>query len=328
MALRIGIIGAGYIGNVHAKNLMADERVEITSVNDIVGSRAEALAQLTGAHVHPSLEAMLASGVEAVYVCVPNALHVQFVLPILQAGIHVFSEKPMATSLEDARQVSAAARRATSLYQVGHNRRFACVYKFAKSTLASGFRPVAAFAKHNRGELKNPVWTGDPKISGGFLYETPIHLFDMMRWLMGDIIAVQCLARQSFYNEQDSFSVLFTFSDQRHATFTTVAHTTWAFPYERIELYSDHSMIATEEMENVTYAPGLGQDMVTYDYAQLPMPEKWGYMEEDRLFVDSILGGKPPAVAAEDGFKSVEIAEAIYRSARMNGEKVALPLSN
>ncbi len=328
MALRVGIIGAGYIGNVHAKILMADERVRITSVCDIVGVRAEQLASQTGARVHPNIEAMLASGLDALYVCTPNALHVRFVLTALEAGVHVFSEKPMATTLEDARQVVAAAREAAALYQVGHNRRFAPVYKFIKSTLGSGFRPVVAHVKMNRGELRNPPWTGDPKVSGGFLYETPIHLFDMIRWLMGDVVAVQCLARQSFYNEPDSFSIMLAFSDNRHATFTTVAHTTWAFPFERIELYSDHAQLATQEMETVTYAPGLGQDMVSYNYAQLPFQQKWGYVEENRLFVDSILGGRPPAVAAEDGYKAVELAEAVYRSARMNGERVALPLSS
>jgi myo-inositol 2-dehydrogenase/D-chiro-inositol 1-dehydrogenase len=143
---------------------------------------------------------------------------------------------------------------------------------------------------------------------------------------MGDVLAVQCLARKSFYSELDSFSILFTFSDHRHGTFTTVAHTTWAFPFERIELYSDHAQLATEEMEKVTYAPGLGQDMMAYNYTQVPFQQKWGYVEEDRLFIDSVLGGKAPAVTADDGYRAVELAEAIYRSARMGGERVQLPL--
>lgn len=326
MALRIGIIGAGYIGNVHAKILMADDRVKITSITDIIGAKAEQLAELTDARVFPNIEAMLSSGIDALYVCTPNALHADFVLAALQAGMHVFSEKPMATSLDAARQIVAAARISKGVYQVGHNRRFANVYKFIKSTLSNGFRPVVAHVKMNRGELKNPFWTGDPKVSGGFLYETPIHLFDMTRWLMGDVLSVQCLARQSFYTELDSFSILFTFSDQRHATFTTVAHTTWAFPFERIEVYGEHSQLSTEEMEKVCYAPGLGQDMVEYNFTQVPFQQKWGYVEEDRLFIDSILGGKAPAVGAEDGYRAVELAEAIYRSARMDGERVMLPL--
>ncbi len=327
MPIRIGIIGAGYIAGVHSKILMADDRVKITAVNDIIGAKAEQLAQATGARVHPNIESMLSSGLDALYVCTPNAIHSEFVLAALQAGVHVFSEKPMATSLDIARQLVTASRAAKSLYQIGHNRRFASVYKFVKSTITSGFRPVAAHVKMNRGELKNPVWTGDPKISGGFLYETPIHLFDMMRWLMGDAIAVQCLARKSFYTELDSFSILFTFSDHRHATFTTVAHTTWAFPFERLEVYSDHAQLAVVEMETVTYAPGLGPDMVSYNYTQAPFQQKWGYGEKDRLFIDSVLGGKPPAVTADDGLRAVEMAEAIYRSARMGGERVQLPLS-
>ena len=326
MALRVGILGAGYIGNVHAKILLGDERVKITSVCDLIGVKAEQLAAATGARVLPNVDSMLAGGLDAIYVCVPNALHPQFVLTALEAGVSVFSEKPMATSLDVAHQIQSTVRGSSAVYQVGHNRRFANVYKFMKATINGGFQPVAAFAKHNRGELKNPAWTGDPRISGGFLYETPIHLFDMLRWLLGDITSVQCLARQSVYTELDSFSVLFTFADRRHATFTSVAHTTWAFPYERIELYGEHALVCSEEMEKVTYAPGLGQEMMTYDFAQVPFPQKWGYVEEDHLFIDSIVGGRSPAVGADDGYKSVEIAEAVYRSARMEGERVQLPL--
>lgn len=327
MAVRVGIIGAGYIGTVHARILMADERVKITAVNDSIGARAEQLAELADARVHPNIESMLTSGLDALYICTPNATHAEYVLPALHAGVNVFSEQPAATSLEMAKQIVAAARLAKGLYQVGHNRRFASVYKFVKSTLLSGFRPVAAHVKMNRGELGTPVWTGDPKISGGFLYETPIHLFDMLRWQMGDVQAVQCLARQSCYSELDSFSVLLSFSDGRHATLSSVAHTTWAAPSERIELYSDHAQLVTEEMERVTYAPGLGQDMVSYDFAQTPFPHKSGFVEEDRLFIDCILGGKTPAVTAEDGYRAVELAEAIYRSAHMGGERVLLPLA-
>lgn len=328
MTIKVGIIGAGFIGGVHAKILMEDERVKVTSICDIVAVKAEQLAAVAGARIYPNSEALLASGINALYVCTPNALHTEFVVAALEADIHVFSEKPMATSLEAARQIASAAMASKGRYQVGHNRRFAHVYKFIKSTISGGFRPVAAHVKMNRGELRHPVWTGDPKVSGGFLFETPIHLFDMMRWLMGDIVSVQCLARQSAYRELDSFSILFTFSDQRHATFTTVAHTTWAFPFERVELYSDHAQLATEEMEQITYAPGLGQDMVSYNYTQLPMQQKWGYIEEDRLFIDSITNNKPVAVTADDGYKAVELVEAIYRSAHKGGERVLLPLES
>jgi myo-inositol 2-dehydrogenase / D-chiro-inositol 1-dehydrogenase len=76
----------------------------------------------------------------------------------------------------------------------------------------------------------------------------------------------------------------------------------------------------------VAYAPGLGKAIVQHDFFQLPMPDKWGYHEEDRRFVDAIVGGTPPPVTAEDGYKAIELVEACYRSARHDGARIRLPL--
>ena len=175
MARTLGIIGAGHMGTLHARNLMADARVHIVGVTDVVPDRAEALARLCQGRTFPSVEALLEAGVEAVYVCTPNALHTEAVLAALQRDVHVFSEKPMATTLREARQILEATRTSRACYQVGHNRRFAPVYTFAKQHILAGFVPTSANIKMNRGELKNPPWVADTRITGGFLYESTAH---------------------------------------------------------------------------------------------------------------------------------------------------------
>jgi myo-inositol 2-dehydrogenase/D-chiro-inositol 1-dehydrogenase len=107
----------------------------------------------------------------------------------------------------------------------------------------------------------------------------------------------------SVYSELDDFVMLFTCASGQHCAFSSCAHTSWAFPFERVELYGDHAQIVTEEMEKVSYASGLGQPIVQHDFFQLSIPDKWGYREEDRLFVDAILAGTPPPVTAEDGYR-------------------------
>jgi myo-inositol 2-dehydrogenase / D-chiro-inositol 1-dehydrogenase len=328
MALQLGIIGAGYMGTVHAKNLMTDGRVKIIGVADVVTSKAEALAQLVEGRTFPSAEALLDAGVEAVYVCTPNTLHTEAVLTALQGNIHVFSEKPMATTLHEAAQILHAAHANGAHYQIGHNRRFAPVYKFAKQKILEGFGPTSANVKMNRGELKHPPWVADRRVTGGFLYESTVHLLDMIRWLMGEVVDVECRARASIYNELDDFVMLLTFASGQHCAFSSCAHTSWAFPFERVELYGDHAQIITEEMEKVAYAPGLGQALVQHDFFQLSMPDKWGYREEDTLFVDAILEGKSPPVTAEDGYKAIELVEACYRSAQHDGARIRLPLED
>jgi hypothetical protein len=85
--------------------------------------------------------------------------------------------------------------------------------KRVKHLIDSGeVTPYIVNVKLNRGELLNPPWTADPKVTGGFLYETPIHLFDICRYLFGEVTTVKCEARQSIsQSEFDDFAVLLTF---------------------------------------------------------------------------------------------------------------------
>jgi myo-inositol 2-dehydrogenase/D-chiro-inositol 1-dehydrogenase len=274
----------------------------------------------------PSAVALLEAEVDAVYVCTPNTLHTEAVLAALHHGVHVFSEKPMATALSEARQILEATRTSRALYQVGHNRRFAPVYQFAKQQILAGFVPTSANVKMNRGELQNPPWVSDTRLTGGFLYESTVHLLDLLRWLMGEVVEVECRARANIYSELDDFVMLLTFASGQHGAFSSCAHTSWAFPFERVELYGDHAQIVTEEMERVMYSPGLGQASVRHDFFQLSMPEKWGYRAEDTRFVDAILAGKTPPVTAEDGYKAIELVAACYRSAQQDGARLRLPL--
>jgi myo-inositol 2-dehydrogenase/D-chiro-inositol 1-dehydrogenase len=326
MALRVGILGAGYMGTTHATLLARDDRVKVTAVADTDAARAEALAPKVGAKAVASLEALLDAGIEALFVTTPNTTHRAPVLAALEAGVHVFSEKPMATSLADARRILEAASRGRGLYQVGHNRRFAPAYKAAKALIASGsLRVTSAHIKMNRGELQQPPWVGDRAVTGGFLYESTIHLLDMARWLLGEVAWVQVAGGAHVYREPDDFSMLLGFASGVHAAFTSCAHSTWLFPFERVELFGAHAAVVTEEMERVQFVPGLGKPVQTQEFGPLPIPEKWGYVEEDRLFVEAVLTRGSPPVTAEDGYRSVELVEACYRSLE-RGERVTLPL--
>ncbi len=326
MAVRVGVLGAGFIGRIHAVNLRKDPRVALVGVADTVPQAASRLAAEVGTQPRPTLEALLDAGAEAVYVTTPNTAHVEPVLKALSSGVHVFSEKPMATSLDGAWKIREAAARARGIYQVGFNRRFANVYRFARSLIGSGrLRPLAAQLKHNRGELTQPPWTSDPNVTGGYLYETPVHLFDMSRVLFGDVAEITGWARQSIYAEPDGFVMLLRFHTGMIASLTSVAHASWLFPSERVEIYGEHAAAVTEELERASFSPGVRAQVETIDCATLPFEEKWGYVAEDRSFVDAALGEQPPAVTAEDGYRATELVEACYRTVR-TAQPVILPL--
>ncbi len=320
------MLGAGFIGRQHALNLRADERVRLVGIADVVPQAGERLAAEVGARYLPTLDALLDAGIDALYVTTPNTQHVAPVLRALAHGVHVFSEKPMATSLEDAWTLRAAAQQAKGIYQIGFNRRFANVYQFAKQLIAQGrITPFVAQMKHNRGDLKQPPWTGDPSVTGGYLHETPVHLFDMGRFLFGEVSEIQGWARRSVYQELDGFTVLLRFANGVISSLTSVAHTSWLFPYERVEIYGDHKTVVTEELERAWFSPGMRDQAETIDCFQMPFEQKWGYRTEDRLFIDAVLGARSPAVTAEDGYRATELVEACYRAVR-EGRPIQLPL--
>jgi len=313
--IRIGIMGAGYIAGVHASVLARDERVQLAAVYDVVPECAEALAgSYNATAVSTTLE--LLERCDAVFITTPNTQHVSLAIAAIETGKHVFCEKPLATNVADAEKVFNKASNSQTVFQVGHNRRFAPVYVKLKQMLAETHKPHSAHVKMNRGELLKPEWTGDPAITGGFLYETPIHMFDMMRFLFGEVDSLHAIGSKHEYKEIDDFSVLLKFTSGMHATLATSADASWLFPFECVEVFCHHATLVTREMETLTYNSSVEGNFAVETMQQLPREEKWGYVQEDRAFVDAIVNGREPLVTAFDGLMSVEIANAVYESVR------------
>lgn len=322
--LKIGIIGAGYIAGVHAAVLARDERVRLAAIYDVAPEAAERLAgSYNATAVATPLEVLERS--DAVYITTPNTQHVSLAIAAIDTGRHVFCEKPLATNVADAENVFAKSQQGPGIFQVGHNRRFAPVYARLKQMLAETHTPHSAHVKMNRGELLNPEWTGDPAITGGFLYETPIHMFDMMRFLFGEVESLHAVGSKHEYKEIDDFSVLLKFANGMHATLATAADASWMFPFERVEVFCHHATLVTREMESLTTSSNLEGHFTVQTMQQLQREEKWGYVHEDKAFIDSIVNQSPPLVTALDGLMAVRIADAIYESVRSNGP---IPIQN
>jgi len=323
MAYKIGVVGAGGVGGIHAAILAKDPRVQMQGFFDVESSRAQAMAARFGGRAARTIEELLNDS-DAVFVCTPNTTHEEVAMQVMEAGKHVFSEKPFALNLASAARLRDRAARSKVLYQVGHNRRFAPVYKVLKQAIDRGeLRPLSVHAKMNRGELVNPPWVWNARLTGGFLYETPVHMFDLMTFFFGKVEWVQVAARAHEHKELDDFSILLSFQSGLQATMKTYAHASWHFPFERFEVYGMHSTYETFEMERISFTNGLESRTTTFDFSLGTMHDKWGYIEEDRLFVDALEGKSAVPVSAEDGYQAVELIEACYHSAR-EGARVQL----
>jgi len=317
--IKIGIVGTGYIGNVHARIFARDERCEIAALYDIKPERAERTAKLVGGKVCSSREELL-ENCDALLVTAPNKTHTEIAAHAVAENKHVFCEKPFSIGLDDAEKLLQIAQNGKGIFQVGHNRRYAPVYTKLKELLRED-KAHSAHVKMNRGELKNPVWTGDPNVTGGFLYETTIHLFDMMRFQFGEIAELVAYGSQHEYPELDEFSIVFKFKSGFHCTFASSSDASWHFPFERIEVFCHHRTIMTEEMERLFDSEGFDADFKTVSFHMTEKEERWGYVQEDRAFIDAIVNKTEPPVTALDGYKAVELVESVYKAIK-TGEKI------
>lgn len=320
--IKVGIIGAGYIAGVHAGILASDDRVVLTAIHDVVEESAKKLANK---HAMSSVQSPgeVINRCDAIYITTPNTKHVALALAAAEENKHVFCEKPLATNVADAVAVVEKANQSRGIFQVGHNRRFAPVYATLKQMLSETHPPHSAHVKTNRGELLKPEWTGDPNTTGGYLYETPIHMLDMMRFLFGEVESLYAIGSKHEYAETDDFSVLLKFASGMHATLASAADASWLFPFERVEVFCHHATIITREMESLGYSSNLAGHFSKQSMQQLPRDEKWGYVQEDRAFVEAIINGSAPLVTAMDGLLSVKLVNAVYESVH-SGAPVAI----
>jgi myo-inositol 2-dehydrogenase/D-chiro-inositol 1-dehydrogenase len=144
-------------------------------------------------------------------------------------------------------------------------------------------------------------------------------MFDMARFLFGEIESLIAIGSKHEYAEVDDFSVLLKFVNGMHATLCSSADASWLFPFERVEIFCHHATLVTREMETLVCSSNLAGHFSEQSMQQLPRDEKWGYVQEDRAFIDAIVNNSAPPVTAFDGLMSVKLVEAVYKSVEGNG---------
>ena len=325
MGVKVGLIGAGAMGRRHLAVLARDERVTLVGVADAVEGAARAAADEVGARACRDLAGLVECGAEAVFVTLPNVHHGRVVLEALERDLHVFSEKPMATALAEGRAIVDRVQRGRRVYQMGFNRRWAPAYRYLRQQIDAGFVPYSANVKINDGDMLTPSWYTNVAISGGFMYDTAVHLMDMIAWLIGPVEMVSALGRKSCYPDYDDIAMLLRCRGDRPVALTTCGHASWARPQERIEVYGDHALLVSEDLDRVRLTT---RETADAEWRHLPTPDAltlWGYVDEDRAFIDACLGVAPPPVGVDDAFRSLAVLDAAYESIRQGGRPVSVP---
>jgi predicted dehydrogenase len=187
--ITVAILGGGFMAASHAANYKAlGDRVRVKTIASHRSDRAAAVAESVGAELSEDLDAAIADpDVDVVDVCLPTGLHRATTEAALAAGKHVFLEKPIALTLEDADAIVTAAERSDGLFMVGMVLRFWPEYVELQRRIAAGElgRPVAVSAHRLSPPADWNEWMADPAQSGGVPVDLLIHDFDQMNWLLG-----------------------------------------------------------------------------------------------------------------------------------------------
>ena len=201
--LRAGLIGCGWIARVHVPALDAAADVELVAACDTALERAEAIARPRGARAYKSWEEMLdREELDAVWVCTPPLHHRGPTLAALASGVHVYLEKPIARTLDDAEAIVAAARSADAVCAVGYQWHASELVEEARQALAG--QRVALLVGRNYGPVAGRPWFTDRAQGGGQILERGSHHIDLQRAIAGEISAVQAVAANERLAQADA----------------------------------------------------------------------------------------------------------------------------
>ncbi|UJF35939.1 Gfo/Idh/MocA family protein [Paenibacillus hexagrammi] len=191
--IRIGIIGAGNIGNVHMEVLSGIPEAQLAAVTDVYLPLAESRAkQYNIEKVYANTEQLLAdASIDAVIIAVSNEWHAPIAVQALQAGKHVMLEKPMAINLESAKTIVEAERQAGKILMIPHQLRWESLSMQVKDQAEKGALGHIYHAKAGWVRRKGiPGWgtwfTQMEKSGGGPLIDLGVHMLDLSLYLMGN----------------------------------------------------------------------------------------------------------------------------------------------
>lgn len=325
--LGIAIVGAGRVGAIRAASIRRSDKSFVAAVIDTDWARAEKLADGTSATIGDEWRSIFArSDIDAVVVSTPTKFHLEIVIRALEAGKHVLCEKPLGRNVTEAQKMCEASRRSRRLLKTGFNyRHMAHVLEARRLVQAHALGPLYFLrCRYGHGGRLGyeKEWCTDAELSGGgVLLEQGIHVFDLIRYLLGEPLRLTAQARRYFWKfptvEDNSFCLLET--EHGQTAQIHISWTQWVNIFE-LELFGADGFIRIEGRDS-HYGPqrlvwGKRQpdhgrpEQVVFDF---PSPDKSWDLEWQE-FCSAIEQRREPVGSAIDGLQAQQLVEAAYQS--------------
>ena len=336
MTIRMGVIGAGAISDVHLMALAAHDHVEVTCIADPDAEARERQAEKygVGRSVADYREMLERSDLDAVDIAVPHYLHCPITLDALSAGLHVICEKPIGLNLEEADRMIEAAKRSKGRLLIKQYQRCAEHHMVAKEIIDSGeigdvYLMTGLFIVQQSGIENDPDnWRGTwDKAGGGILIDGGVHLVDLMQFMLGRAAAVSATAKRLVadlpHKADDTTSV--TIEYERGAIGSLVCancDTSLAELTAEKGFYGTRGSLRMFQDGPLTRlirsAGGVSEEILTV--------ENWWTKANVAVvthLVDCLVDGTEPNVSLAEARHDLEVVLAAYRSAN-EGRRVAI----
>lgn len=321
--LRLGLIGLGQIGRVHLANLSDLQEARVVSVAE-PAPLGEPSLEASIQHCRGWEDVVADRTLDAVLITLPHALHAECAKKALAAGLHVFLEKPLATTWEDARQVVEAARVADRTLMVNMTHRFYPPIRMARRMVQEGeLGEVIAVHDHYMEVIDRsafPAWFFDPELSGGGVTMTDsIHLLDRVSWVLGEPLrlAGQVARRLDPGSKAEDCSELLCASASGipvtvGSFFCFGGERSWA---DRLTLFGSRGTLVAQAWSHLEWTPhGKPMQRIEAYPDGLAHEERslLGHRAALREFLDAIQSGREPEASGRQVLNAQEIVQCFH----------------
>ena len=295
--LRVGVVGVGVMGSNHARVFGDLPGVKLIGVADPDSKQRDFVSKALGCPAFSGVAPLLAEGVDAVTIAAPTHLHQE--LALIERGVHVLVEKPIAPSVEEGRAIIAAARNAGVALMVGHVERFNPTVEAIKDAIRD--EDILSIAITRVGPFP-------PRMSNvGVVIDLAVHDIDLIRWFTESEIAEVQPQLSKAVAEREDIALL-----QFRTASGVLAHinTNWLTPFKarNVTVATRNKYVMGDLLtRQVTECFGFQPDG-SYSMRHLSVGHAEPLRAELQAFVAAIRTGKEPAVTGEEGVASLEIA--------------------
>jgi len=331
--IKIGIIGGGFMGKMHANCYRSLQNVRVVGVCDVQQDRAMEIANLTGARIFTNVDELINNKeIDAISIFLPTHLHKELVIKTAQAKKHMFCEKPLALTVQDAEEMIKETRKEKVKLMIGMVLRFWPEYiefkRIVDSKIYGKLTTLTCTRLSSRPVFGWDKWYFDPKQSGGAALDLHIHDTDYIYYLLGKPKSVYSLRKRTnknleyiYTNYKYKDTVVNAEGGWVERSFGFVQAIRGVFEDGTVLEYNSKNQPLTiygKEKAELVNVPGSKVNSINTGGN---ISELSGYYNEDEYWIKCLQNDKyPKRVTPEDAKASLEIVLREIKSAEIRGE--------